>query len=263
LGFTQPYPSEETSGFLYDTKNSSDFDVINNTIIDIIKDFLSIRLLRRITGKTKVKRVLDYSTGNGRFAVSASKAFPKAIIDAVDYQDMPPSLLQLDCKKTGKENSNKKALNYFSLGDFRGKGGNYDLIILRHVLEHTHHPIALIKELSKLLAPEGILYIEVPNLNSGCASLFTTKWKGYYVPRHIFHYTKESLSEIICSAGMSADISFNEMPLMGNTISIFFGFSKSNVIVQAFGVLLHPIQVLIGLISGNPTCLNAKCKNII
>lgn len=128
------------------------------------------------------------------------------------------------------------------------------------MLEHTHHPVELVKFLSNLLASKGILYIEVPNLKSGCAKIFGKYWKGYYVPRHIFHFTKESLNEILQLAGMHGDIAGIEMPFMGNTFSIISGINKTNVFVRFVGVLLHPIQILIGLLFGGPTALTASCS---
>jgi hypothetical protein len=131
------------------------------------------------------------------------------------------------------------------------------------VLEHTHHPVELVKFLSNLLTTEGIIYIEVPNLKSGCAKIFGKYWKGYYVPRHIFHFTKESLNEILRLAGLHGDITDIEMPLMGNTFSIFTGFSKTNISVRFVGVLLHPLQILIDLLLGGSAALYARCRRKI
>ena len=252
LGFTDPYPTEETTGLLYDTKQSSDFDIVKGSIIDDIKDFLGRRQIVRMAQRGRdIQAVLDYATGNGRFAMLSAKAFPNAIIDAVDYQDSAPQLLQLDGVQ----------VNYFGLKEFAERNQKYDLIILRHVLEHAHHPVELLKFLGDRLAPDGILYIEVPNLDSGCAKVFGKNWKGYYVPRHIFHYTICSLTEIITAAGLKADIGRNEMPLMGNTISILTGADKSSVFVQCLGILLFPIQMLIEFVHRSSTCINARCSH--
>ena len=250
LGFTNPYPTEETTGILYESKLSGDFDVIKDSFIDRIKDFLSVRLLKTITCGRSVKNVLDYATGNGRFAHSALTAFENSNVVAVYYQSTPPPILL-------KHKLNIR-VQYFEISDKAYKNKKYDLIILRHVLEHTHHPVELVKFLSSLLAPKGILYIEVPNLKSGCAKVFGKYWKGYYVPRHIFHFTKQSLSKVIQLAGVSGKIEGAEMPLMGNTISIITGIDKKNVVVQLFGILLHPFQVLIELVSGSSTVLAAR-----
>lgn len=251
LGFTDPYPTEETSGYLYETKNSSDFDVIYDSPIDLIKDFLSRRKLLKIVSNKNISSVLDFSTGNGRFAFQANKVFTNANIDAVDFQKTPPQLLS--------KNINTK-IKYYNQKDFVKKYKKYDLIILRHVLEHNHHPVKLIKFLSKHLNPEGILYIEVPNLDSGCAKVFGKYWNNYYVPRHIFHYTNESLTKIIKSAGLKLELSRNEMPLIGNIISILTKTSKSNITVQFLGILLYPLQLIIEFFYRSSTCINARCK---
>jgi len=251
LGFTEPYPTEETCGNLYEAKETSDFDIIRHSPIDYIKDFLSYRQLICLAPHNHIRAVLDYATGNGRFAVLAAKAFNNARVDAVDYQTAPPPLLQ----------GQVSAVNYYSLTAFAEQHQQYDFIMLRHVLEHTHHPVQLLKYLAGRLAPDGVIYIEVPNLNSGCAKIFGKYWKGYYVPRHIFHYTVDSLAEIIQQAGLEAEIGRNEMPLTGNTISILTGIDKTNVFVQFCGILLYPLQLAIEAICRSSTCINARCRH--
>jgi 2-polyprenyl-3-methyl-5-hydroxy-6-metoxy-1,4-benzoquinol methylase len=257
LGYTNPFPTEETTGLLYDSKSTGDFDIINNSLFDRIKDFLSYRLIRRITSKISINNVIDYATGNGRFAHASLAAFRGANVTAVDYQPSPPPSL---IKYANGKNSR---IEYKQITDTEYRNKKYDLIILRHVLEHTHHPVELVKFLSNLLTTEGIIYIEVPNLKSGCAKIFGKYWKGYYVPRHIFHFTKESLNEILRLAGLHGDITDIEMPLMGNTFSIFTGFSKTNISVRFVGVLLHPLQILLGLLFGGSTALSARCHRKI
>ena len=38
----------------------------------------------------------------------------------------------------------------------------FDLVVISHVLEHTSHPVAFIKDCTKRLLPGGILFVEVP-----------------------------------------------------------------------------------------------------
>jgi len=251
LGFTDPYPTEETSGHLYETKESGDFDIIRDSPIDHVKDFLSRRQLTLLAPHSHVRAVLDFATGNGRFAVSATKVFPSARVDAVDYQPTPPQLLQ-------RQGS---TVNYYSQTAFAEQHQQYDLIILRHVLEHTHHPVHLLKYLSERLAEDGTVYIEVPNLDSACAKIFGKYWKGYYVPRHIFHYTIDSLTELVKRAGLEAEVGRNEMPLMGNTLSILTGADKSSVFVQSLGILLYPVQLVSEASHRSSTCINARCRH--
>ncbi|GJQ53379.1 MAG: methyltransferase [Anaerolineaceae bacterium] len=257
LGFTDPHPTEETSGYLYEAKENSDFDIIRHSFIDKIKDFLGFRLIARLAPHKNIRAVLDYGTGNGRFAMSAAKVFPSARVDAVDYQVDPPQLLQIAATSSNQ-------VNYCDAATFAEQHVNtkYDIIILRHVLEHTYHPVNLIKYLSERLDADGVIYVEVPNLDSGCAKIFGKYWKGYYVPRHIYHYTINSLKEIANLCELEVEIGRNEMPLMGNTISILTGADKSNTFVQGLGILLHPVQLAIEALYRSSTCINARYRRL-
>ena len=250
LGFTEPVPTEETVAGLYEGRTTTDYEHAKDSVVDRLKDRLSERQLKKLARGLRVERFLDYSTGNGRFALSASRAFPNAKIDAVDFEPTPPRLLV----------NTPPRIRYFQHDAFDAEDVEYDLIVLRHVLEHTHHPVDLITKLGRRLSPRGVLYIEVPNLDSGCAKVFGKNWKGYYVPRHLLHFTEASLAEVVERAGLKAEIGRNEMPLMGNTVAILTGADMGNVLVQLLGVALHPAQLAIEKAHDSATCIHAKCR---
>ena len=248
LGHTNPYPTAETAGVLYSTKQSADFDLITGSVIDQIKDRLARRLAAKLGRETVVRSVLDFSTGNGRFALAAAEVFPDAKVDAVDFQNEPPPALQ-----------DESRVQYLTMDAFSTSHESYDVIILRHVLEHTHDPVALVASLGAHLTPRGILYIEVPNLDSTCAKSFRDKWPGFYVPRHIFHYTQASLAAIIARAGMEYRLGRTEMPLMGNVLAIALR-RKSNLPIKVAGVALQPAQIAVERVTGSSTCITAICR---
>jgi SAM-dependent methyltransferase len=49
----------------------------------------------------------------------------------------------------------------------RAPGTKANLIILSHVVEHLRQPVQALKEICAVLAPDGAVYIEVPNVPSG------------------------------------------------------------------------------------------------
>jgi len=238
IGYTNPYPTEDTSWQLYEQKTSSDFDIIQKSYIDGIKDFLARRQWRKLASYLdhEVNRVLDYGCGNGRFASTALEVFHNARAYGVDYQDKPPAIFN--------ESYNNK-LHYYTIDEFNRAKEKYDIIFLRHVLEHTYHPVELLQLLADRLQENGVLYIEVPNLKAGCARVLGRKWLGYYLPRHIFHYTPESLFSVVSKAGLYGRVERNEMPLMGNIIANLLNLNKANWMVQSTGIFLHPMQVLV------------------
>jgi len=79
----------------------------------------------------------------------------------------------------------------------------FTMVSISHVLEHIPEPVAAIRRIYKLLEPGGIIEIEVPNIGSFEAKLFGRKWKGLDVPRHITHFTSETITKILRSNGFS------------------------------------------------------------
>lgn len=74
--------------------------------------------------------------------------------------------------------------------------GSIDVITMWHVLEHVPNLDDQMKEIRRLLRPDGLLVVAVPNYKSFDAAYYKTFWAGYDVPRHLFHFSQKSISEI-------------------------------------------------------------------
>ena len=77
----------------------------------------------------------------------------------------------------------------------------YDAVTLWHVLEHFKD---LDKEIDLLLTKikdTGTLFIAVPNFKSYDAQFYKMYWAGYDVPRHLWHFSKDSIEKIFHSKG--------------------------------------------------------------
>jgi SAM-dependent methyltransferase len=85
-------------------------------------------------------------------------------------------------------------------------GGNelFDCITLWHSFEHLRDPLCTMRRLRELLAPGGALLLAVPDSGGLQARLFGRYWLHLDVPRHLFHYTRRSLSALLQSAGFEA-----------------------------------------------------------
>jgi SAM-dependent methyltransferase len=71
--------------------------------------------------------------------------------------------------------------------------GSFDLIFLWHVLEHMDDPSFVIKKLSELLNPDGMLILAVPNFACPEANSFKGSWFHLDVPWHKYHFNINSL----------------------------------------------------------------------
>lgn len=73
---------------------------------------------------------------------------------------------------------------------------SFDVITMWHVLEHVYDPEIQIKELKRLLKPNGSIVIAVPNFNSYDAKYYQEYWAAYDVPRHLWHYSKAAVEKL-------------------------------------------------------------------
>ncbi len=62
---------------------------------------------------------------------------------------------------------------------------SFGMIIIKHVVEHLPHPEQAIRELGRILSPDGVLILSAPNLDSLLKPLKGEQWIGYQDPTHI------------------------------------------------------------------------------
>jgi SAM-dependent methyltransferase len=80
------------------------------------------------------------------------------------------------------------------LEDISFEPASFDVVILWHVLEHMESPIAVLREINRILRPGGILAVAVPNFGSFQARLFRKHWFHLDLPRHTHHFDPDSLA---------------------------------------------------------------------
>lgn len=78
----------------------------------------------------------------------------------------------------------------------------FDVITLWHVLEHLPNLEEKIKTFKKLLKPNGSLIVAVPNYKSFDATYYKEYWAAYDVPRHLWHFNKDSISKLVSKVSM-------------------------------------------------------------
>jgi 2-polyprenyl-3-methyl-5-hydroxy-6-metoxy-1,4-benzoquinol methylase len=80
---------------------------------------------------------------------------------------------------------------------FSLSGSSFNVITLWHVLEHVHELHAYMDQLRKLLRPNGVLFVAVPNYTSGDAGHYSSSWAAYDVPRHLYHFSPASMQKLL------------------------------------------------------------------
>ena len=73
------------------------------------------------------------------------------------------------------------------------ENNSFDVISMWHVLEHVPDLDEQLKELKRLLKPNGTLIIAVPNFKSFDAKYYGKFWAAYDVPIHFWHFSKKAI----------------------------------------------------------------------
>ncbi len=84
-------------------------------------------------------------------------------------------------------------------------GERFDRIIIRHVLEHVPDPVGVLSELGRRLTPQGRLLVAVPNVEAYQAEVFGEHWIGYDMPRHLWHFSRDTLRRAAEKAGLGVE----------------------------------------------------------
>jgi SAM-dependent methyltransferase len=78
---------------------------------------------------------------------------------------------------------------------------SFDVICAWHVLEHVSDPYAFLTKVEQVLAPDGILALEVPNIASRTANRTRVKWDCLQPGFHRLHFSPASLTWVLEKAG--------------------------------------------------------------
>ncbi|WP_170152832.1 class I SAM-dependent methyltransferase [Ulvibacter antarcticus] len=128
--------------------------------------------------------VLDIGAGTGEFLKLAS--------------DRNWEIAGVEPNEKARMLANSKGMNLKSqIDDF--KSSEFDVVTLWHVLEHLPDLETTIKKIEALVKPSGVLIIAVPNYKSYDANYYKEFWAAYDVPRHLWHFSKESMKGLFSS----------------------------------------------------------------
>ena len=250
--YTSPYPEEASLHLLYQNRGSGNFDEGNNVFFEFLKDFMAKQNLKQYLKRfnTTVNSFVDVGTGNARFPCVFMDLCPSAQITAVDFPFSPPL-------RIGR--GGHKKIEYIQTQVFLQENEKYDLIFLRHVLEHVHNPVDFVNNLNGKLNEGGMMVIEVPDISHPISKLFKKYSPSFYPPYHLTHFSTDNIKCFMDKAAVNYDIAGAEMPLMSNLLANLFG-CKLNNIFRLFGVFLHPIQLFLSFISGKKTVVVAVIR---
>jgi SAM-dependent methyltransferase len=84
-------------------------------------------------------------------------------------------------------------------------GGEFDLIMFHHSLEHMANPRDVLRAASERLAPDGWCIVRLPVVPCDAWERYREHWVQLEAPRHLFIHSIESLTRLGRDAGLSLE----------------------------------------------------------
>lgn len=249
LAFTNPRPTEQSLPALYSDRDTPDFALGNRGVVQRLRDSMLHRYLtRRLPFKQGAIEILDFGCGDGSLAHCAAQLSnakgPSTHVTAVDFHDQAPAILS----------GGALGVRYLDYWQWRQERKEYDVIFLRHVLEHHPEPLRLLHELSNALKDNGAVHIEVPNRRSLWAIIFGRYYSMHYIPRHLLHFDEDSLRRTIQNAGLRVTAqSYGHSPCIPLSVGHLLAKRLENV--SLLGILTFPLQFTLDASFGRSTTL--------
>ena len=125
---------------------------------------------------------------------------------------------------------------------------SFGVVIIKHIVEHLPDPTQAIREIGRILEPDGILILATPNLDSLLKPLKGSRWIGYLDPTHISLKPPEEWLSLIRGAGLIPHKVFTDgfwnvpyIPLVPNALQKFF-FGSLGGFQALTGIIFLPVR---------------------
>ncbi len=81
---------------------------------------------------------------------------------------------------------------------------SFSVIHFSHLIEHVPDPMALLKEVHRILVPNGYAIVTTPNFHGFQAKLLKKNWRSA-IPDHLFLFTPATLREMLKKTGFEIE----------------------------------------------------------
>jgi 2-polyprenyl-3-methyl-5-hydroxy-6-metoxy-1,4-benzoquinol methylase len=90
-----------------------------------------------------------------------------------------------------------------SLEQARFPSESFDIVTLFHVMEHVSDPRGVLGEVARVLRSNGVVVLQVPNIDSWQFKALGAKWYGLDIPRHVIDYSTQSILKLLDDSGFA------------------------------------------------------------
>ena len=148
---------------------------------------------------TRGARLLEVGSGMGHLVAQLEDTFETVGIDLNHW-----------AVKESKSVVQKSSLQTASAQELPFEDGVFNVVIIKHIVEHLPNPEKAINEIGRVTAKGGYLILATPNLGSLLKPWKGEEWIGYQDPTHISLKQPEEWLELIKNAGFEIKRAFSD-----------------------------------------------------
>ncbi len=171
------------------------YDGLGEGLLDTLFSFDSHSYEMRakiVDGVATPERWLDVGAGHGHFCCIAREHWKSTVFDGLDLSESID-----EAKRRGWIDRAYRGLFPEVAHAIASEARTYDVVSMSHYLEHTRDPRAEIEAARTVLAPSGLLMIEVPDPESKMGRAMGSFWVPWFQPQHQHLLSVRNLSEIL------------------------------------------------------------------
>lgn len=251
-GFIKTIPTQKIEVDIYETGHYTVKPFFIIPFLINLPDMIFITFQLKMLEISKNCQILDFGCGKGLFIYFLKKVRFKKLAGL----ETSISRVSFARKLTGIEISS----DFYLAGQILNK--RYDCVTLIHVLEHIDKPFNFLNKLiSGAVKKGGVVYIEVPNINSLASKIAGNTWAHFTPHFHINHFTLESFKNYLkikkleykvmgtfsfynSAMGMSSAL----LSILGYKGSMFEDLKKMKMLIITAFFFLLPFSILIELL---------------
>jgi 2-polyprenyl-3-methyl-5-hydroxy-6-metoxy-1,4-benzoquinol methylase len=234
LMFLNPRPTAETIGKYYEPMDYDPFISLKQTpsfqdrLYTFLRRFVTLRykatsVLKRAQFQAGERyRALDIGCATGDFSVELKRHATHVKLDLYGIE-MSEKAVRFAIEENELNTKQGELLTV----DF---GVEFDLITMWHVLEHILRLNETLEKLHRILKPNGLLVVAMPNPESWDARHYGKFWNGYDAPRHLYHFTPKVFAKLLAKHQFNL-VDMHALPLD----SYYNALVSENIVAEAKG----------------------------
>ena len=199
IKFTQHVPAQDSIGPYYQSdtyiSHSDTEKGLVNKLYKLARNYTlnwKMKLVKHYTANNiQTGNLLDIGAGTGAFLHKAS---------AANW-----SVTGLEPDAGARKICNEKYSLQLEPSEklFELPSEKFDAVTMWHVLEHVHQLHEYMEQIKRVLKPNGVALIALPNYTSKDAQHYSVQWAAYDVPRHLYHFSPQAMRRLAAQHGLT------------------------------------------------------------